>query len=98
MSSPTGATEVAENKSPRPSRSPSTNRKGNPVASDPEDEKEEVELTLTLPVDKRIDALKKFIAAHPKSIAVPRANELILLAHATLGDQKLKAGDEEAGS
>jgi len=97
ISSPTGATEVAENKSPRPSRSPSTNRKGNPVASDPEDEKEEVELTLTLPVDKRIDALKKFIAAHPKSIAVPRANELILLAHATLGDQKLKAGDEEAG-
>lgn len=67
------------------------------AAGDPEDEKEEVELTLTLPVDKRIEALKKFIAAHPKSVAVPRANELILSAHATLGDQKLKDGDEAGG-
>ncbi len=67
------------------------------MVSDPEDEKEEVELTLTLPVDKRIDALKKFIGTHPKSVAVPRANELILSAHATLGDQKLKAGDDEGG-
>ena len=58
---------------------------------------EQVELTLTLPVDKRIDALKAFIAAHPKSVAVPRANELIVAAHATLGDQKLQAGDVSGG-
>lgn len=87
-------TEVASNT--RPPRS-ATNRKPAPPASDPEDDKEQVELTLTLPVDKRVDALKKFIATHPGSVAVPRANELLLSAHATLGDQKLKAGDLEGG-
>ena len=54
-------------------------------------------MTLTLPADKRIDALKAFIAAHPKSIAVTRANELIVVAHAMLGDQKLQAGDVDGG-
>src|SRR5207237_3248932 len=54
-------------------------------------------LTLTLPVDKRIDILRAFIAAHPKSVAVPRANELIVVAHASLGDRKLQAGDVDGG-
>jgi tetratricopeptide (TPR) repeat protein len=63
----------------------------------PDDEKEAVEVTLALPPDKRIDALKAFIAAHPQSVAVPRANELIVVAHAVLGDQKLLTGDVEAG-
>ena len=90
------ATDIAA----RPTRSPNVNRRtANPatVPANPEDEKEEVELTLTLPVDKRIDALKAFIAAHPKSVAVPRANELIVAAHATLGDRKLQAGDVSGG-
>ena len=65
--------------------------------SNPEDEKEEVELTLTLPLDKRIEALKAFIAAHPGSVALPRANELMVMAHALLGEQKLQAGNNEAG-
>ncbi|HSP61505.1 MAG TPA: TPM domain-containing protein [Pyrinomonadaceae bacterium] len=83
-----------------PTRTPNpTRRTANPatVPSNPEDDLEQVELTLTLPVDKRIDALKAFIAAHPKSVAVPRANELIVAAHATLGDQKLQAGDVSGG-
>jgi tetratricopeptide (TPR) repeat protein len=86
--------EVAKD-SPRPNRTAPDRRTSQPA--NPEDEKEEVELTLTLPPDKRIEALKAFIAAHPRSVAVPRANELIIVAHAMLGDQKLKAGDIEGG-
>jgi tetratricopeptide (TPR) repeat protein len=76
---------------------PSGNDRKTPPPAVPEDEKEEVELTLTLPADKRIEALKTFIAAHPQSVAVPRANELITVAHAMLGDQKLQAGDTDGG-
>src|SRR6266403_1163685 len=63
----------------------------------PDDEKEAVEVALALPPDKRIDALKAFIAAHPQSVAAPRAGELIVVAHAMLGDQKLQAGDVDGG-
>lgn len=91
----TRTTDVASNAA-RATRSPGNDRKTAPPAN-PEDEKEEVELTLTLPADKRIEALKAFIAAHPHSVAVPRANELIIVAHAILGDQKLQAGDVDGG-
>lgn len=95
--SPEVSNEVATNPT-RPPRSPDPNRRPTPAATpDPEDEKEEVELTLTLPADKRIPVLREFIAAHPQSVAVPRANELIIVAHAMLGDQKLKAGDVAGG-
>jgi len=65
--------------------------------ANPEDEKEAVELTLTLPVEKRVEALKSFISAHPSSTALPRANELLVVAHALLGEQKLQAGNTDAG-
>ena len=91
----TQATDVASIRA-RMTRPPGNDRKTPPPAN-PEDEKEEVELTLTLPADKRIEALKAFIAAHPQSVAVPRANELIIVAHAMLGDQKLRAGDTDGG-
>jgi tetratricopeptide (TPR) repeat protein len=88
----------AKNSGARPLKSPTPDAKTNAAPTpDPEDEKEEVELTLTKPVDKRIDLLKAFIAAHPQSVAVPRAYELIVAAHATIGDQKLKAGDANGG-
>src|ERR1700730_10231349 len=87
-------TDVASNLK-RATRPPASDRKNAPA--NPEDEKEEVELTLTLPADKRIEALKAFIASHPQSVAVPRANELIIVAHAMLGDQKLQAGDTAGG-
>ncbi|HMG73943.1 MAG TPA: TPM domain-containing protein [Pyrinomonadaceae bacterium] len=93
--SPTIASEVAAN-STRSTRPPITDRKTTTPAN-PDDEKEEVEVTLTLPPDKRIETLKAFIAAHPQSVAVPRANELIVVAHAMLGDQKLQAGDIDGG-
>lgn len=84
-------TEVAKNTPARPSRSPV------PTRPDPEGEKEKVELTLTKPVAERIDLLKEFIASNSKSVAVPRARELIVSARATLGDQKLQAGDVPGG-
>jgi tetratricopeptide (TPR) repeat protein len=65
--------------------------------STPEDEKEEVELTLTKPAAERIELLKQFIASHPKSASISRAQELIVTAHATLGDKKLAAGDVDGG-
>jgi tetratricopeptide (TPR) repeat protein len=67
------------------------------LPADPEDEKEEVELVLTLPANQRVDKLKAFIAAHPTSIAVPRAKELIVVAYALVGDQKMQAGDASGG-
>jgi tetratricopeptide (TPR) repeat protein len=86
------ASEKAGGNAARPSRSPAATGPANP-----EDEKEQVEVTLALPADKRIEALKAFIAAHPKSVAVSRANELIIVARAMLGDQKLQTGDVEGG-
>ena len=56
-----------------------------------------MELALTQPPDRRIQTLKAFIVAHPQSVAVPRAHELIVVAHALLGDQRLQAGNIEGG-
>jgi tetratricopeptide (TPR) repeat protein len=80
-----------------PARSPTDRKTTTPAPANPDDEKEAVEVTLALPPDKRIDALRAFIAAHPQSVAVPRANELIVVAHAMLGDQKLQTGDVDGG-
>ncbi len=80
----------------RPARPPVTDRKPATTGpANPEDEKEEVEVTLAQPPDRRIQTLKAFIAAHPQSVAVPRARELIVVAHAMLGDQRLQAGNIE---
>ncbi len=92
--SPAPTPEVARNNSSRP---PRATRTPAVVRANPEDEKEEVELTLTKPPTERIELLKQFIAAHPKSVAIPRAQELIVTAHATLGDQKLATGDIDGG-
>lgn len=61
------------------------------------DESEEVELTLTLPLDRRAVALKEFLDTHPKSKSRARATELLISTHAALGDQKLKNGDSAGG-
>jgi len=87
----------AETVSPQPLKTRSPDRKATASPLSPEDEKEQVELTLTLPADKRIDALKAFIAAHPTSVAVPRANELLVVAHAMFAEQKLQASDIDGG-
>jgi tetratricopeptide (TPR) repeat protein len=62
-----------------------------------EDESEEVELTLTLPLDARVAKLKTFLEEHPDSKSKPRAVELLISAYAGLGDQKLKKGDSAGG-
>jgi uncharacterized protein len=64
---------------------------------DDEAEVEEVELTLTLPLLQRVTKLKDFLETHPKSKATPRATELLISAHAALGDQHLKNGDSAGG-
>jgi tetratricopeptide (TPR) repeat protein/uncharacterized membrane protein YgcG len=62
-----------------------------------EDESEEVELTLTKPVAARIGLLKTFLATHPDSKSRGRAIELLVSAHAALGDELLKKGDSSGG-
>lgn len=62
-----------------------------------EDQAEEVELTLTLPVEARVTALKKFLDAHPDSSAKARALELLTSSHAALGDELLQKGDSTRG-
>jgi tetratricopeptide (TPR) repeat protein/uncharacterized membrane protein YgcG len=62
-----------------------------------EDEQETVELTLTLPLAKRVEALKTFLDTHPDSKFRPRATELLISSYAGLGDQALKAGDVDKG-
>ena len=101
QSSPSVANDPNQNvagNAARVTRPPVTDRKTTTTPpANPDDEKEEVEVTLAQPADKRIEILKAFIATHPQSVAVPRANELIVVAHALLGDQKLQAGDIDGG-
>jgi len=95
--SPSKAAEEVAANSTLTTRPTVTDRKTTAPPANPDDEKEEVEVTLAQPPDKRIATLKAFIAAHPQSVAVPRANELIVVAHAMLGDQRLRAGNIEGG-
>src|SRR6266404_4341341 len=83
-------------KTATPKRPTTPTKKPNSIADD-EAEAEEVELTLTLPLLKRVTKLKEFLETHPKSKAVPRAKELLISAHAALGDQQLKNGDSVGG-
>jgi tetratricopeptide (TPR) repeat protein/uncharacterized membrane protein YgcG len=61
------------------------------------DESEDVELTLTLPLEARVAKLKALIDERPDSKSKPRAIELLISTHAALGDQKLKKGDSAGG-
>ena len=61
------------------------------------DEIDEVELTLTLPLDQREAKLKQFLDTHPNSKSRPRATELLISTYAGMGDQKLKNGDSVGG-
>jgi tetratricopeptide (TPR) repeat protein len=65
--------------------------------ADDAQEAEEVEVTLSKPLDTRINLLKDFIATHPDSKSKARAAELLIVARAALGDEKLKAGETAAG-
>ena len=67
------------------------------TAEDDDDESEEVELTLTLPLEKRVAELKSFLDNNPESKSRGRATELLVSAHAGLGDDRLKKGDRVGG-
>ena len=47
--------------------------------------------------DERIDALKSFLASHPKSGLRTKAAELIIVSRAKVGDRKLQTGDVGGG-
>ncbi len=66
-------------------------------ASVDETEKNELDATLALAASERIEKLKAFIDAHPQSALKEYASELIVSSRATLGDEKLKAGDAAGG-
>ena len=61
------------------------------------DELEAVDLTLTLPLAKRVVALKEFLDTHPDSKSRGRATEYLISSHAELGDQAFKAADSVGG-
>lgn len=62
-----------------------------------EAERAEIEAALAYVPAERIEKLKAFIAAHPNSSLKSRAQELIVSARATWGDEKLRAGDSAGG-
>lgn len=84
---------------PAPSRSEKASpvKKSTTTAEEDADESEEVELTLTLPLEARITKLKEFLRDYPDSKSKGRAIELLVSAHAGLGDQRLKKGETASG-
>jgi len=88
---------VTERPRPEVKTPKTTTTKQKVPAVDDDAELEEVELTLTLPLSKRAEKLKAFLASHPDSKARPRATELLISTHAGLGDQFLKDGDTDNG-
>jgi uncharacterized membrane protein YgcG/tetratricopeptide (TPR) repeat protein len=78
-------------------KTPSTATKTVMVSRDTP-ERAELEKLVKIPfLAERIEKLKGFIDAHPRSPLVAYATELIVSARASLGDEKLKAGDAKAG-
>ena len=69
----------------------------NPSTIDDEAESEEVELTLTKPLEERVAKLRAFLDGHPESKSRARATELLISANAALGDERLKKGDTAGG-
>jgi tetratricopeptide (TPR) repeat protein len=90
-------TEARARNSPKPLKTPAPDRKPAASPMSPEDELEQVELTQTLPAEKRIGALQDYIATHPTSVALPRARELLVVAHAQFAGQRMQAGDVDHG-
>lgn len=76
----------------------SGNKNNNASASFVKTEKEELEAALAMPPAERLEKLKVFVAEHPRSTFKARVMELIVSAHAALGDEKLKAGDIAGGT
>ncbi len=78
-------------------KTPSTTATKTIVVSRDTPEKAELDALLKLPATERIEKLKAFIEARPRSASKPFATELLVSAHAALGDEKLQAGDVIGG-
>jgi len=89
---------VVTRTSPARSSAAFTKSKKPSTSVDDEAESEEVELTLTKPLEDRIALLKAFLDSHPESKSKARALELLVSAHAALGDGLLKKGDRAGGT
>lgn len=68
------------------------------AASVLKNDKDEIDAAVALAPAERIAKLKAFLEAHPRSTQKQRAQELIVAAHAVLGDEKLQAGDAAGGT
>jgi tetratricopeptide (TPR) repeat protein len=66
-------------------------------AKSDEASKVELEALLKLPVAERIERLRAFIAANPRSSLKARATEQLVSAHAALGDERLQTNDAAGG-
>lgn len=75
---------------------PPSPRREDPAEND-EAESEEVELTLTKPLEQRVALLRAFLDERPDSKSRARATELLVSARAGLGDERLKKGDSAGG-
>jgi len=96
---PSKTDEVATPVNPPPARRESAStrvRRSNAIVDDLA-ESEAVEVTLSLPLEKRVTALKTFIERHPDSKSRVRATELLVSSYAALGDERLKNADSAGG-
>ena len=91
------AVKVSGDKPTRQKTARFTATKKKQSLADDEDESEQVELTLTLPLNERVIKLKEFLQEHPNSKSKDRAVELLVSAHAGLGDKMLSSGDTKSG-
>ena len=85
-----GSTAVRE---PAPARRVPTTESTVDDAADAE----KVEVTLSRPLEERITQLNAFLTSHPTSKSRTRATEILVSAHAALGDEKLKRGESGEG-
>jgi tetratricopeptide (TPR) repeat protein len=77
---------------------PVVKKPGTAQAAVVKNDKEELDAAIASPPSERIEKLKAFVEAHPRSTLKMRALELIVSAHAALGEEKLKAGDAAGGT
>lgn len=94
----TGGAGHAAIRIPATRRNTSTRTTKTAPVVDDEAESEEVELTLTKPLEQRVILLREFLDTHVASKSMGRATELLVSARAALGDQRLKNGDGAGGT
>lgn len=82
--------------SPKPT--PKSSKKATVAGKNTGGEKEEFERAIALKnAAERIAALQKFIVDFPKSTEIARASEQIVIARATLADEKMRSNDKAGG-